>query len=582
MAVQLDPLGVVSAVRDVVEVKKAEEKSAGDPNGDLYKNRVQNLQNIANGAVGDNRAMDEHLENFGVKDDKLDIAKLPQDLRGIADGAKTWGQLSEKAKSAGWDKLDSLLSAQVKGDFSKQEELDKLMSGSKTTAGIVIKDTAEGNLKKTKEAMKDLNVKEDAKVEDLVKHTNTNMLIDKPTTEKQLMQNYELAARGNVQATSINADAINAGKVKTADGKVIGKDTKVNWDLAGAETKKVAESYNDMELKDYNYGILEGRIDKQAAGAFDNSKSTIDKALANLETSLKDVWPDSAGNDRRTLLQTFDSIGQKLGTAADDIKKNFETLDKEFKKLENLDLSLPANREWLKERGEDLIALQEKTGKFAEKGSEYVSQATDNLGAIEKREEQERTQALLAVIFGGLATIGSAGMGLGNTITMNMKGGWGKLVKPGEKEATGLGLNGNFSIFANNAANTTTVGGLKLGALESAKSFLPSEFGSKIENTSTFMKDSWIKLSTDMARLDYKFYNWNRYENYMNWARQNADKSSIFGKGNDAGYDGPMPHKFWTDGEYKGKASDLYREVGPWRNRRYELKGPPEPEWYKK
>ncbi len=187
------------------------------------KDAATNLDQIGQGHVGNVREVNKGLDSSHLVHEKVSLAKLPESLRHLAPDAMTWGDVAKAAEEAGWKHLDNLMSAQLKGDFAKQDELKALLRSedeSTLTGNIVLKDTEKDRLGQTKAQLAKLpSMDVGATLDDLLKVTESDTFGQKPETSP------EDAAQGDVDfkdqqayENHLNAIALALGKgVKVGD-----------------------------------------------------------------------------------------------------------------------------------------------------------------------------------------------------------------------------------------------------------------------------------------------------------------------------------------------------------------------------
>ncbi len=563
---------------------------------ELEKRAAADLEKISNGYIGDIRSVDEGLDSNHLVHEKVDVAKLPENLRNLAPDAKTWGDVSKKAADAGWKKLDSMLAANLKGDFKNQDALLDMITGKGSqlnTANVIIKDTPEDRLKETKELIKKtdgLPGGDKLSVAGLVGYTQLNKFDTAPRDEAALMKNYELVAKGKTDGISEIANALNSGKVKTLNGDVLKNDTKVNWSIAGPEVLKHAPK-DEQKRKDMNYGQLLDVVAENSRAGSQDKKTNVTAKLEALATKLDGVWPDTAGNDRRSIVQTLESVKGKLdfndpNSFINEVNNTYGEIANDLNALKELDLSLPANKEWMAQIQTKAENVVKKTGAFFEAGAKYMDQAKDNLKNIENAEEKQQISNIVSGVFSGMAAIGSIGFGWSNGAAIKLKqGGFGS--KTAWTQGNGPAFFGSNTLFANNLAQTALTAD-RAKQLENLKKVSPdiAGFADTLKEGPKYLAESMGKLIGSTAATDYYINNKTRYDDYIAWARDNKDKSSIFGNGNDSEYKGAMPYRYWQTGEY-AKTEDAMKLYHPppggrgGGNAPLRPKDPPPPDWAK-
>ena len=200
---------------------------------------------------------------------------------------------------------------------------------------------------------------------------------------------------------------------------------------------------------------------------------------------------------------------------------------------------------------------------------DFIDLGIENAKDIKSQQERDQRMAMITSVLTGVGALGSIGFGISNGLAVAKQFKGGGLV--GALTGNAPALFGSGTLLANNTG-AAVMNGEKAAQISTLIQQHPNLAGLGAAMTD---KDSLLggsdlgvpvaRVLTSAAKADYILNDDQRLKSYMEWAEAHPKDASIYTPGaTDSGYDGVMPHQWWTSGQFQTDWSGASIEIpGP-------------------
>lgn len=523
--------------------------------------------------VGWARAVYDNLEKTGLLGKVVHKADLPPELQKLYDEYYanspskdyfTWGDLAKMAEDRAWKMIDEQFMKIVKGDHSEFTEFFKnVFRGSDATSNIIIAHTADGRLTEMKKYLESVNYwgqdRNTVRLSSAFFDASQKTWNNRPTTEYELMQLFDMVARGKTDGIPIIAQALNEGwagvygysKISVA---VIKPGSALDKLLGDKDPSDPTSRFN------LTYGQLLDRVAEEGRTASETALSTLTQRLSELHGLLASPGfkLGTPGNDPRTILQNLDNLAKELDLENDNgllaqIGAKYAEVYEAMMDVEALNISSsPSMKKYIEERVADILKLHESTGVVMDSIANYLTQTAENIKYIKDEAKERKVDTILAIVLFGASMLGSMGFGVSNWRAVWGIGNQKEAHKGWYKAMNFPAFLGSMTLLSANSFNV----GLNAKNIQSLQALfgklnMSSDKLTGLEETLSTVKQAYEEafenMELAMRRVDAIVNEPERFFKYLEWANNNKQQSSFFnpGVGDDSGYDGPPPIKWW-------------------------------------